>query len=210
MRVVLQSPNHQITKSPILYYITDSSQLPPGVTLREKIEAAFAAGVDRVQIRERRLSTRELLRLASEAVALRGPGKLLVNDRLDVALASGADGVHLPAGRPAASEIRMLGGDGFLVGVSCHSVEEVERAAGEGADFVVLGPIFATPGKGPPLGLKPLERAARAPVPVLALGGVALANARQCLEAGAAGIAGIRIFQDAENLAETVARLKNL
>ena len=166
--------------------------------------------MDYVQIREKSLPTRDLFRLVEGAVAVRRSGRLLVNDRADVALACGADGVHLPADRAPAAEIRALGGPGFLVGVSCHSVEEVERAAGEGADFAVLGPIFTTPGKGQPLGLGPLELAARLPIPVLALGGVTLENARSCLEAGAAGVAGIRLFQDALDLAKVVRRLKAL
>ena len=197
-------------KSPLLYYITDGSQLPPGFPLLEKIEAAFAAGVDYVQIREKQMPARELVRLVSAAVALRRSGKLLVNDRLDVALACGADGVHLPADRPPATEIRALGGEDFLVGVSCHSPQEVERAAAEGADFAVLGPIFSTPGKGPPLGLAPLERAARTPIPVLALGGITPENARRCLEAGAAGIAGIRIFQNAADISAVAVKLRSL
>ncbi len=176
----------------------------------DRIRAALAAGVDYVQIREKSLPTRELFRLAEGAVAARRSGRLLVNDRADVALACGADGVHLPAERPPAAQVRALAGRGFLVGVSCHSVEEVERAAGEGADFVVLGPIFTSPGKGPPLGLRPLELAARLPIPVFALGGVTVENARQCLEAGAAGVAGIRLFQNAADLVEVVAQLKSM
>ena len=176
----------------------------------ERIGAAFTAGVDYVQIREKGLPTRDLFRLVEGAAAVRRSGRLLVNDRADVALACGADGVHLPAERLPASQIRALAGQGFLVGVSCHSIEEVERTAGEGADFAALGPIFITPGKGPPLGLAPLELAARLPIPVLALGGVTLENARLCLDAGAAGIAGIRLFQNELNLAELVRKLKAL
>lgn len=188
----------------------------------DRIRAALAAGVDYVQIREKSLSTRDLFRLVEGAVAVRRSGRLLVNDRADVALACGADGVHLPAERPPATEIRALAaqskarlalddaGPGFLVGVSCHSVEEVERAAAEAADFAVLGPIFTTPGKGSPLGLEPLELAARLPIPVLALGGLTLENAGRCLEAGAAGVAGIRLFQNAADLADVVRKLKAL
>lgn len=169
--------------------------------------------MDYAQVREKQMPSGELLRLVAAAVALpRGPrkGKLLVNDRLDVALACGADGLHLPADRLPPSEIRPLVGPDFLLAVSCHSAEEVQRAAAEGADFAVLGPIFFTPGKGPPLGLGPLERAARAPIPVLALGGITLENARRCLDAGAAGIAGIRIFQNAADIAEVVSGLRSV
>lgn len=194
--------------APLLYYITDGSRL--GKSLLETIGSAFAAGLDYLQIREKHLTSGELFRLASAAAALARNGKLLVNDRLDVALASNAGGVHLPAGRPPAASLRGLTPKGFLIGVSCHSAEEVERAAREGADFAVLGPVFPSPGKSDPLGLPPLEAAARSAIPVFALGGVTLENARLCLQAGARGIAGIRIFQDAPDISAVVKTLKGL
>ena len=194
--------------APLLYYITDGSRL--GKSLLEKIGSAFAAGLDYLQIREKHLTSGELFRLASAAAALPRNGKLLVNDRLDVALASRADGMHLPAGRPPAARFRALTPGGFLIGVSCHSTEEVERAAGEGADFAVLGPIFSSPGKGAPLGLPPLETAARSAIPIFALGGVTLENACLCLRAGARGVAGIRVFQDAPDISAVVKKLKEM
>jgi thiamine-phosphate pyrophosphorylase len=182
---------------PLLYYITGE---------RPVVAAALAAGVDLVQIRAKNLATGALLQWVREAAARPRSGKLLVNERLDVALAAGADGLHLPAGRPPASAWRVR--DSLVIGVSCHTTEEVERAAGEGADFAVLGPIFVSPGKGAPLGLGPLEAASRAVIPVLALGGVTAENAAQCLAAGAAGIAGIRLFEEAADLAELVRQLR--
>lgn len=201
-----------------LYYITDSSQLetPERVdALLERIGAAFRAGVDWVQVREKHMPARALCALVERAARLpeRGAGKLLVKERLDVALACGADGVHLPADSLPAGAVRRATPRDFLVGVSCHTVEEVEAAAREGASFAVLGPIFVTPGKGPPLGVDLLREACGrvAPLrfPLLALGGVTVENAFACLEAGAAGLAAIRLFQTAD-VASIVTRLRTL
>lgn len=208
---------------PILYYITDSSQLetPGGEphqrvdALLDRIGAAFRAGVDWVQVREKRMPVRALCGLVERAARLpeKGGAKLLVNERLDVALACGADGVHLPADSLPAGAVRRATPRDFLVGVSCHTVEEVEAAGREGASFAVLGPIFVTPGKGPPLGVDLLRQACGrvvpSPLPVLALGGLTLESAAACLDAGAAGLAAIRLFQTAE-VATTVARLRSL
>ncbi len=160
------------------------------------LEAIARAEVDYVQIREKDLSTRNLMALIRR-VRTRG-ARLLVNDRVDVALACGADGVHLRGHSISPALVRTLVPPGFRIAVSCHSAEEVRTAAAEGADFAVLGPIFPTPSKagyGEPLGLRPLHEAAHSvAIPVLALGGVNDANASACLRAGAAGIAGIRLF----------------
>jgi len=162
-----------------------------------------------VQIRAKELSGLELFRMALEVSRTKDRGKVLINDRLDVALACGADGVHLPANRLPASANRVLAPPGFMISVACHSPEDVQRAAGEGADLALLAPIFSTPGKGPPLGLDALSLAARAGIPVLALGGVTLENAESCYAAGAAGIAAIRLFEDADDLATLIARGKS-
>jgi thiamine-phosphate pyrophosphorylase len=154
-------------------------------------------GVEFIQIREKDLSGRELLYLTDSAVRAltRWPVKILVNSRVDVPLAVGAHGVHLPSDAPPPRIWRQIVPSGFIIGRSCHTAAEVEAA--QGADFVVYGPVFDTPGKGPAKGLEPLANiAARSKVPVFALGGVTSENAQSCLDAGAAGVAAIRMFQE--------------
>ena len=158
---------------------------------------AVLGRVDWVQVREKQLAARVLTEMVRELVG-RGP-RVIVNTRVDVALAAGAAGVHLPGSSIAPSLVRRWVGAGFLIGVSCHSIGDVERAAGEGADYVFLSPIFASPSKpgyGPALGVGLLEEACgRVGIPVLALGGVNEGNAPACVAAGAAGFASISAFQ---------------
>ena len=203
---------------PRLCYITDRRDLEPRPLL-PRILTAVEAGVDIVQIREKDLPTRELLELVGAAVAAAaGTGvKVVVNDRLDIALAVGAHGVHLgvrsiPPEAARAAVDRLSLPDPFLVGVSCHSREQALAAEIAGADYILLGPLFATPSKlayGPPLGLEKLrDVTASVKVPVFALGGIGVEQVKSCLAAGAAGIAGIRIFQETEALAARVRELR--
>jgi thiamine-phosphate pyrophosphorylase len=172
---------------------------------------AVAARVTLVQLREKNLSARALFELASAAARIaRGSAtRVLVNDRADVARAAGCDGVHLAAASLEPAAVRRAFGPEFVVGVSAHSASEACAARDGGADFALLGPVFDTPSKrayGPPLGLERFGEAARAlsPFPVVALGGVTLANARACFAAGARGLAAIRLFAEAGDLAAAV------
>jgi thiamine-phosphate pyrophosphorylase len=170
-----------------------------------------------VQIREKDLTSRELITLVEEALsATREPGmgsaRVVVNDRVDVALAGAADGAHLAAHSMPVQVVRRFVPRAFLIGVSCHSLGEAIAAESGGADYLVLGPVFETPSKlgyGPPLGLEKLrDITSRIRIPVLALGGITVERVRPCLEAGASGVAGIRIFQDCESVQERARELR--
>jgi thiamine-phosphate pyrophosphorylase len=212
-----------------LYYITDRSQFPGNEdtrqrTLLSKIAEAARCGVELIQLREKDLNARELEALARAAVAVVGKHsrrrtpngeritRVLINSRTDIAIASGADGVHLRSDDILPSDVRNIGAHsaGLLICVSCHSVSEVARAASDGADFAVFAPVFekqdATLAK--LAGLDELRKACRLGIPVLALGGVTLSNFHTCLEAGASGIAAIRLFQQ-NDITEIVRRLKS-
>jgi thiamine-phosphate pyrophosphorylase len=175
------------------YYITDRRGCPD---VLDCIELAAASGVDYIQIREKDLDARDLLALTRRALELARPwpARILVNGRADVALAADAHGVHLPGDAIAPPIWRRIVPAGFVLAVSCHSVEDLRGAAG--ADFGVFGPVFPSPGKGPALGLLALRDAVQAsPIPLFALGGVDAQNAQTCIDSGACGIAGIRMFQ---------------
>jgi thiamine-phosphate pyrophosphorylase len=181
-------------------YVTDRHGLR-GETLPAAIERNLRAGVAWIQIREKDLSARELYGLVRNAAAAAQPSgaKIIVNSRLDVALAAGAAGVHLPAGSCEPRSVRGITPKGFLIGVSCHSIDEVVHAEANGADYVVFGPVFAPLSKLSdlkPHGLEGLAAAARAVrIPVLALGGITRENMGDCISAGASGVAGISLFQ---------------
>lgn len=169
------------------YCITDSSAV-----------AARAAhdGAEMIQIRAKELSARKLAELVRVTLERAGTSEVLVNTRTDVALACGAHGVHLPAGSISPELIRRITPADFIIGVSCHTVEELRAAEREGADFAVYGPVFLSVTKSvTPIGLEAFGQAiAAVRFPVYALGGVTNQNAQQCIEAGAAGIAGISLF----------------
>lgn len=156
-----------------------------------------------------------MLRLAEAAVArARGSAsQIMVNDRLDIALAAGAAGVHLGQRSMPASKVREIAPPAFLVGVSCHSLEEAMSAESAGADYLLLGPVFETPSKrayGPPLGLEKFgEIASRIRIPVLALGGITPDRVTACVDRGAAGVAAIRMFEEAESLAALASQLRD-
>jgi thiamine-phosphate pyrophosphorylase len=219
----------------LLYYITDRKQFPGTdagqySALLGRVGDAARAGVDYIQLREKALTPRELESLAREVVkAVRESSdttRLLINNRTDIALASDADGVHLPDGDLAASEARTLwtkcSSRAPLIGVSAHSVAGVRYAEAHGADFAVLAPVFEKRGTSvSAIGVTALREACSALAApgdveapyggvfrVLALGGVNLANTADCVSAGAAGVAGIRLFQSGD-VFETVKRLRH-
>ncbi len=211
--------------------------------LIQKIAVMVSAGVDWVQLREKDLPARELTKLVREAMRIAATQRaaspdaprILVNDRVDIALAEQADGVHLGENSLPADEVRRLvaqtlvftsssEGRGpaparstpktFLLGASCHSLETAKAAAQNGAGYIFFGPIFATPSKasfGAPQGLDRLAEICRAvSIPVLAIGGITLKNAAGCFEAGAAGLAAIGLFQGSPDPVATIATLRKI
>jgi thiamine-phosphate pyrophosphorylase len=216
----------------LLYYITDRRQLSQNEDdsrrlVLDGIRRAATAKIDFIQLRERDLPARELSDLAIAAVKIINEANssrefktsFLINSRVDVAVACGAAGVHLRSSDISAADARALmmaaGQSRPVVAVSCHNMREVELAEGQGANFAVFGPVFEKAGADMPvLGLLELERvcrsrrAANPGMPVLALGGVDVENARACMAAGADGIAGIRLFQR-EDVGEVVNRLRH-
>jgi thiamine-phosphate pyrophosphorylase len=216
----------------LLYYITDRTQFAGDESARRrlllaKIAEAAGLGVDFIQLREKDLPVRELESLAraavgvvreqqARAVGLAKRTRILINSRVDVAIASGADGVHLRSDDISPGDVRKIWGrnaaDGKLsqpwIGVSCHTLSEVAQARSAGANFAVFAPVFEKRETGtPPSGLEGLAKACQEKIPVIALGGITVENASSCLERGAAGIAGIRLFQQAD-IRAVVAQLR--
>ena len=207
---------------PLLCYVTDRHSLAEPSLLADQISRAVEAGINWVQIREKDMSARELLAVTRAAVksAHQTATRIIVNDRLDVALAAGAGGVHLGEASMAVAAVAAWRRENawaevppreFLIGASCHSVEAALAAENDCADYVIFGPVFSTPSKekfGPPLGINLLSEASKAVrIPVLAIGGITEENARECFVAGALGVAAIRMFSEARDLAELVGRL---
>ena len=226
----------QPERKPILCYVTERHALEkvrapstgdliaknvrtdPGHTLLKTIRQAAAAGINWIQIREKDLETRALAELVRLAVATtREAGtKILVNDRFDVALDAGAAGVHLGEKSLPAETVeewrRSAVRVEFQIGVSCHSAEAACAAERAGADYIFFGPVFPTPSKaafGAPQGIERLRDVCRSVrIPVLAIGGVTVENAHSCFDAGGAGVAAIRLFQESKDVSAVVKRLR--
>ena len=196
-----------------LYYITDRSAFPGTEAehcsrLLKKISEAAHAGVDYIQLREKDLAAHELESLARQSVQLvRASGtktRLLINSRIDIALAVQADGVHLRSNDVSPDDVRKAWpkaspGSRPIVAVSCHNLADVAGAKNAGADFVVFGPVFGKKDvNGIATGTNQLQDACREGIPVFALGGITFNNAELCMAAGAKGIAAIRLFQENE------------
>jgi thiamine-phosphate pyrophosphorylase len=185
--------------------------------LRARIRNAAAAGVGWIQIREKDLETRALLELVRVAVAdtQASGARIFVNDRLDIALAASAGGIHLGEKSMPLKDVaewrRASGRTNFRIGMSCHSLEAASAAERDGADYVIFGPVFATPSKaafGAPQGIAALrEVCATVRIPVLAIGGVTVDHVGACMAAGAAGVAAIRLFQEIGGVEQTSASL---
>jgi thiamine-phosphate pyrophosphorylase len=222
-------------RRPILCYVTDRRSLHVGPQpdliepLLEKIAAIAGADVDWIQLREKDLNGKQSALLAREAlkrVSKQGSHsksamRIIVNDRLDVALAEHAGGVHLgETSLPVEHAKRLLQSslaaqtlaDDFILSVSCHSLEAAKAATSSGADYIFFGPVFATPSKAPygsPQGLDRLAQVCNSVnIPVLAIGGITLANVSSCLSTGASGIAAIRLFQDSADPASIVRAIR--
>jgi thiamine-phosphate pyrophosphorylase len=219
--------------TPIVCYVTDRASLVHPDTrsvsaaanlldpLLHRIASVSAAGIDWIQLREKDLSGSHCSGLVRAALAAcTADQRILVNDRLDVALTERAHGVHLGENSLAISDAQRLIGNfapenpsrQFIAGVSCHSLSSALAAAAAGADYIFFGPIFATPSKqkfGEPQGLAKLSAVCgEVGIPVLAIGGITPENTALCLAAGAAGIAAIRMFQEAEDLPRLINALR--
>jgi thiamine-phosphate pyrophosphorylase len=199
--------------SPLICLVT-GNHLNARETL-ELIAAAARGGVGLVQIRERRLDDRSLLDLAARAVTVTtGTGcRVLVNERVDLALAAGAAGVHLRGSSFAASRVRAMVPAGFIIGRSVHTLVEAQAAGAEGGcDYLLFGTVFASPSKPadhPIAGVDALASVCKsARLPVLAIGGVTPQNAAEVARAGAAGVAGISLFEGAPSISAAVAALR--
>jgi thiamine-phosphate pyrophosphorylase len=221
----------------LLYYITDRTQFPGTEPRRrerllKKISEAALAGVDYIQLREKDVSGRELESLAKEVAQLirqsRSSTRLLINSRTDIALAAEAHGVHLTSNDVSPLDVKKIWREArartepVIAAVSCHTEAEIIAAESASAcvaadvhvrqpdaDFVVFGPVFEKRGATDTAGIDQLRKVCRRRIPVLALGGVTTENANLCLEGGASGIAGIRLFQE-NDVAAVVTKIRGL
>lgn len=204
-------------EKPLIYLITAGTATDDDMAVaRQNIlasaERAVAQKISLIQIREKHISTRSLFDLTTSVVAVtRGSAtRVLVNDRADVAVAAGADGVHLTANSLSSNIIRKHFGSDLIIGVSTHTADEAVAAAAGRADFIVFGPVFDSPGKGKPTGLTALSDFCKrlAPFPVIGLGGINESNCTSVIEAGASGVAAIRALNDDRSMTAIASKLR--
>jgi len=195
---------HFTGKRPLFYYITDTGKIT-GSAFYACIRRALKWGVDFIQIREKQMPDSDLFELTLRIVKLarNTECRILVNGRADIARVAGAHGVHLPSDSLRVTDLRSWLPNNFIIGKSVHSKNEAARARAEGADYLLLGHLFPTPSKsgyGPHLGLDYLRRVCYgSPVPVFGLGGISADRIESVLDSGAAGVAGISLFQNRSN-----------
>ena len=207
-----------VSEKPITYLITRGEATSENfASAKQQILDIIALAVEEkvslIQIREKHLTALLLCELTESAVSVtRGSStKVLVNDRADIAMACGADGVHLTSNSIPVNVIRSMVPADFLVGISSHSLDDAMAAAQDGADFAVLAPVFDTPGKGEPLGIDMLAEVCRAtqPFPILALGGTNERNLAEVLRAGASGFAAIRAMNEPDRLKQLMRMVRS-
>lgn len=198
-------------QAPVRYLITRGDLTPSNFSTEKHvtlaaIRSAVRVGIELIQIREKQIDGTSLFELARDSADLTAGSnsRLLINDRFDVALAAGADGVQLTSHSLPTADVRRVVPEGFLIGRSTHVIEEVLEARSAGADFALFGNVFATPGKGDPVGLETLANvcASASPLPVIAVGGIDADNAGSVLKAGAAGYAAIRYLNEFVSIGE--------
>lgn len=194
---------------PIIYLITEDETTQQNFSEKSAeilnlIKIAVGNNIPLIQIREKKLTARLVYELTSKAVeiAKNSATKILVNDRTDVALAAKADGVHLTSTSLPAEIIRQNFPPDFIIGVSAHSLADIEMAKQHRADFATFSPIFYSPNKGKPKGLNELRKICHkaANFPIIALGGIDEMNYKSILNVGAAGFAAIRFLNNPQNL----------
>jgi len=210
---------------PALTYLITSGQTTAHTTpaaedflnILRLVRSAVAARIDLVQIREKNLSASVLCELATAAARITAgsPTRLLINDRSDIAAASGSAGVHLTSSSLPTAVVRQAFGDEFVIGVSVHSLEQATVARDSGADLAVFGPVFDTASKreyGPALGVPALARVTSelAPFPILAIGGVSVKNVGECIAAGAGGVAAITMLRQPDTLADVAEAIRRI
>jgi thiamine-phosphate pyrophosphorylase len=192
-----------------LYLITDRKLFKARCSMYLELETVLEAGVKAIQLREKDMPARELLDMAYWMRELTNEhgAKFFINDRVDIAIAVKADGIHLGRNSIPAHAVRKISGDKLLIGVSTHSPDEAVQAEKEGADFITLGPIYKTPSKlkyGSPIGVATLKKVkALSSLPVFAVGGIKIEKVKEVMDAGADGIALISAIMSAENKSKT-------